>query len=384
MAEVTDRQLNLDKGQAVLFIAASDVDSSLYYACHFLTSDPIAYAEIDGESFLLLNELELGRGRLQASTDHVLSLLPYEKKLREKDGTPNLVDMLKRFFEERGVTNLIVPASFPIAYGDKLRSKGLKVEYREEPFYASRAIKSADEVDAISASQAATVGAMDVAVDMLRRSRVAGDFLELAGKPLTSEDVRMEIQRFLLDKGYLCKQTIVAGADQGCDPHVRGEGPLPANLPIVIDIFPQSMESRYWGDMTRTVVRGKPTKELEGLHADVLEAQEKALAELRHGAEGQEVHQTVVELFKSRGRETGERNGKMQGFIHSTGHGVGLDIHEYPKIGRVKSQLQSGHVVTIEPGLYYFGLGGVRIEDLVVVTDSGRRNLTEYTKEFVV
>jgi Xaa-Pro aminopeptidase len=378
------QDLKLDDGQAVLIIAASDVEASLYYACRFLTSDPVAYVEIDGESFLLLNELELGRGRLQASTDHVLSLLPYEQKLREGGQTPNLVDMLMVFFEERGITSLLVPAAFPIAYGDKLRAKGLRVDFREEPFYSSRAIKNAKEIEAIAASQAATVEAMDIAIDILKRSRISGDFLELSGKQLTSEDVRMEIQRLLLDRGYLCKQTIVAGGDQGCDPHVRGEGPLPANLPIVIDIFPQSMESRYWGDMTRTVLRGTPTKALENLHGDVLESQEQALASLKDGAEGQTVHQTVVEFFKSRGRVTEERDGRMEGFFHSTGHGLGLDIHEYPKIGRVKSRLQSGHVVTVEPGLYYFGLGGVRIEDLVVVTDDGHRNLTDYAKEFVV
>ena len=379
-----EHDLKLDKGQAVLFIAASDVESSLYYACRFLTSDPVAYVEIDGETFLLLNELELGRGRLQAHTDHVLSLLPYEKKLRENGQPPSLVDMLVIFFEERGITSLLVPAGFPIGYGDKLRARGLQVDYREEPFYAARAIKNPEEIEAIAASQAATVEAMDLAIDILRRSRVSGKFLERSGKQLTSEDLRMEIQRFLLDRGQLCKQTIVAGADQGCDPHVRGKGPLPANRPIVIDIFPQSIESRYWGDMTRTVLRGTPTRELEDLHGDVLEAQEQALASLKDGAEGHALHQTVVEIFKSRGRVTGEREGKMEGFFHSTGHGVGLDIHEHPKIGRVKSRLQSGHVVTIEPGLYYFGLGGVRIEDLVVVTDDGHRNLTDYTKEFVV
>ena len=384
MSNVSQRSPELKDGEAILFIAASDVDASLYYASRFLTSDPVAYAELLGESFLLLNELELGRGRLEACADHVLSLLPYEKQLRENGQLPNLVDMLTLFFKEKKVDSLIVPGSFPIAYGDRLRAKGLTVNHRQEPFYPGRAIKTAEEIELVAASQKGAVEAMDLAIDILRSTRVSGDYLERNGSQLHAEDLRKEIHRFLLDRDFICKQTIVAGGDQACDPHVRGHGPLPANVPIVLDIFPQSTISRYWGDMTRTVIRGTPTPEMESLYNDVLEAQGLALDKLRDGADGNEVHTLVVEHFKSRGRKTGERGGKMEGYFHSTGHGVGLDIHEHPKIGRAKSELRAGHVVTIEPGLYYPGLGGVRIEDLVVITDSGHHNLTEYSKEFVL
>ncbi|MCH2365290.1 MAG: M24 family metallopeptidase, partial [Planctomycetes bacterium] len=146
------------------------------------------------------------------------------------------------------------------------------------------------------------------------------------------------------------------------------------------DIFPQSEETRYWGDMTRTVVRGKASDEARKLYQDVFDAQDGAIKQLRDGACGKEIHQGIVELFEARGNKTEERDGSKVGFFHGTGHGVGLDIHENPRLGKVGHELKTGHVITIEPGLYYPGVGGVRIEDLLVVTEDGHHNLTSFPK----
>jgi Xaa-Pro aminopeptidase len=148
----------------------------------------------------------------------------------------------------------------------------------------------------------------------------------------------------------------------------------------VIDIFPRSLQTRYWGDMTRTVVRGTASPAVRKIYRDVQDAEELAISLLRPGAEGMEIHQAVLDHFKSRGYESGEVDGRMQGFIHGTGHGVGLEIHEPPRLSRVKATLKAGNVVTVEPGLYYPGVGAVRIEDLMVIGVAGPRNLNTFPK----
>ena len=178
--------------------------------------------------------------------------------------------------------------------------------------------------------------------------------------------------------------TIVACGDQACDPHNEGSGPLSAGKPIIIDIFPHSNRTGYFADITRTVVKGTPTVEMRDLYNTVLEAQQRALSYIKAGVNGKEVHQQVTDLFEQKNYQTGEIDGRMQGFFHGTGHGVGLEIHEPPRIGKTDNTLIAGHIVTVEPGLYYPGKGAVRIEDLVVVTEDGCKNLTTYPKVFEV
>ncbi|MBI4583570.1 MAG: aminopeptidase P family protein [Planctomycetes bacterium] len=370
--------------EAILFIAATETDANLYYACRFLVSDPIAYLEFQGKRCLLLSELELGRARLEARVDQVISLLPHENQIRATGKIPNVTDMLEIYFKEKKIKRFVVPGNFPIAHADRLREKGFRVSFREDPFFPERALKTEEEIQKIAASQAAAEEALSLAADHLRRSRISGGILELGGEPLTAERLRRVLNQFFFEKGYQAQNTIIAGGDQACDPHVRGSGPLPAHSPIVIDIFPRSNDTRYWGDITRTFLRGKASPEISKQYRDVQRAQELGLSLLRDGADGMALHQAVADFFKTEGWETGEQNGKMQGFIHSTGHGIGLDIHEYPKIGRTQSTLKSGNAVTIEPGLYYFGRGGIRLEDTVVVTQNGHRNLTRFPKELVI
>jgi Xaa-Pro aminopeptidase len=174
----------------------------------------------------------------------------------------------------------------------------------------------------------------------------------------------------------------VAGGDQACDPHDEGSGPLPAHRSIIFDVFPRSAATRYFADMSRTVIRGTASPELKRLYQAVKDAQEEAITRVRPGADGTKIHQGICDRFDAAGYATGLVNGRMQGYFHGTGHGVGLDIHEHPRISRNGSILQEGEVVTVEPGLYYPGLGAVRIEDMVLVTRDGCRNLTNYPKTF--
>jgi Xaa-Pro aminopeptidase len=370
----------VESPKAVLFIAASDQDANLYYATRFSAGDPFIYLELEGERVILTSELELGRARREARVDRIVSTVPYENRLREAGVTPRPTDVLDLFLKEIGVSEIEVPSSMPLGHADRLREKGYRVQPREDPFYPERMVKRPEEVEWIAAAQRVTEEAMALAVRLIAESSIDGAFLRLGSEPLTAERVQREVRRMLLDRGYLAAEIIVAGGDQGCDPHVRGSGPLPSHRTIVIDIFPRSIETRYWGDMTRTVVRGSASPEVRKIYRDVREAAELAISLLRPGAEGMEIHQAVMDHFKSRGYESGELEGRMRGFIHGTGHGVGLEIHEPPRLSKVKATLKAGQVVTVEPGLYYPGVGAVRIEDLVVIGVGGPRNLNTFPK----
>ena len=204
------------------------------------------------------------------------------------------------------------------------------------------------------------------------------------GQILTSQGVRRLIHQSLLADDCTGQHTIVACGEDGCDPHQQGSGPLLAGQPIILDIFPRSEESGYFGDITRTVLKGEASSRQRDLYRAVEEGQQLALERIRAGVDGSDIHRAIEALFTDRGFETGERNGRMQGFFHGTGHGLGLEIHEAPSIGKRRDILQVGQVVTVEPGLYYQGLGGVRIEDVVVGEEEGCRNLTSFPKYFEV
>ena len=178
----------------------------------------------------------------------------------------------------------------------------------------------------------------------------------------------------------MASHTIVAGGNQGCDPHESGHGPLRAGQPIILDIFPRDNSTGYWGDITRTVVRGRASEAVKRLYAVVFRAQELAFRELRDGVNGREIHEGILRLFRENGFATSRRDGRMQGFFHGTGHGLGLEIHEPPRVSAVDAKLRAGHVVTVEPGLYYWGVGGVRLEDVAVIQARGARNLTRFPK----
>jgi Xaa-Pro aminopeptidase len=192
--------------------------------------------------------------------------------------------------------------------------------------------------------------------------------------------VRSAIDISLLEDGCEAAESIVAGGMQAVDPHARGTGPLPANSPIVIDIFPRSKSHRYHADMTRTFLRGEAPQEARELYDAVLAAQEAGIRAIRAGASGEEIHLAVSAVFLDMGYP--ERDGC--GFTHSTGHGVGLDVHEPPSLGEGGEILEASQVVTVEPGLYYPDIGGVRLEDLVVVRSAGCDNLTRFGKDLVL
>jgi len=216
----------------------------------------------------------------------------------------------------------------------------------------------------------------------VRRSRIRRDgYLDLDGTRLTSEILKRIINTTIMARGYVPSHTIVASGNQCVDPHNQGSGPIRANTSIIMDIFPRSQATGYFGDITRTVVRGRASERLKQAYGCVEEGQKIGFRRIRHGANAFDIHQEILNYFGREGFPTGLAGGRMQGFFHGTGHGLGLDIHEAPGINmRNKNPLRAGHVVTVEPGLYYQGLGGVRLEDVVFVTKTGCRNLVHIPK----
>lgn len=368
---------------ATLFIAASELDSNLYYATRFMAPDPFIYLEIKGERVMVMSDLEMDRARTQASVDRVLSYSDIEQKAKKQGiKDPTAVDIVHVVLKESKIRRLSVPANFPIIHAARLQERGYSLKPKRDPFYEQRVVKTAEEVRHIEDAQRATEEAVAAAHAMLRRAEIKDEQLWLDGAVVTSERIKKLVNVKLMERDCIAQHTIVAGGEQACDPHNEGTGPLPAHRSIIFDVFPRSATSRYFADMSRTVIRGKASVELKRLYSVVKDAQEDAIDKIKDGADGMKIHQGICARFEKAGYKTGLVNGRMQGYFHGTGHGVGLDIHEAPRISRTGSLLQEGHVVTVEPGLYYPGLGAVRIEDMVLVTKDGCRNLTNFQKVF--
>jgi Xaa-Pro aminopeptidase len=369
------------KLDGLLFIGDSLCDSDMFYLSHFLTQDRFTLLAQE-KITLLVSSMEKGRAWKEASADEVISTSQYGVMDKLKAfGTPDEAyrQVLVEFLRDRGVRRLGVPFRFPAAIYQHL-CRDFQVTVLDSPVSRWRAVKTLQELDAIRSSQKACEKAMRLAVDLVASSESRGENLFRHGRPLTSEQIRSSIEVALLEEGCEAVDTIVAGGVAAADPHARGTGALPANAPIVIDIFPRSKSSRYFADMTRTVLKGEASLEVKEIYQVVLLAQIVGLEAIRAGISGKEVHSQVVRVFRERGYP--ETEGR--GFTHSTGHGVGLEVHERPSLSEAGDTLEAGNVVTVEPGLYYPEIGGIRLEDLVVVTAKGNENLTNFERKLVL
>ncbi len=366
--------------EAILMIANSEVDSNLYYATKFLAPDPFVFVQADGKKAVVMSDLELDRAKAQARVDEVLSYSAIEERVKAKAAEPKLIDVVDAVLKERGIHALLVPGDFGFRHAEELRRRGYAIKTKAEPFFEERVIKSDEEIAAITQTQRATEAAVSAAVEVIRESTIKKDELHWRDGVLTAEAIKKIINVKLMEMDCIAQHTIVACGTQGCDPHDEGSGPIRPNQSIVMDVFPRSAKTRYFADMTRTVVKGRAPEPLKKLYDTVRRAQEEGIGMVREGAEGQAIHGRITAIFEESGYRTGPKNGRMQGFFHGTGHGVGLDIHEPPRISKAPWKLRAGEVVTVEPGLYYPEIGAVRIEDLVVVTRSGCLNLTHFPK----
>ncbi len=372
------REAELKPTQAILLYAASEGDSNMLYAAGFFVPDPFIFFQHKKRSYLVMSDLEIDRAKKQAKADRVLSLSLYQRKLRKRGKFPaGVIDILDLLFRERGIRSLIVPANFSALLADQLRARGYSVQVKRDPFWPTRETKNNLEVKHITESLRVARLGLEAGIRMLKRTVTKPNgYLYLNATRLTSEMLKTAVNTTIMAQGWLPSHTIISSGNQCVDPHHEGTGPIKANTSIIFDIFPRSQHNGYFGDLSRTVVRGRASDKLKEIYATVQAGQQIGYAQIRDGVNGKDVHQNILNMFAARGFSTGRINGRMQGFFHGTGHGLGLDIHEPPRIAPIDATLRTGHVVTVEPGLYYLGVGGVRLEDVVVVQPKGNRNLT--------
>jgi Xaa-Pro aminopeptidase len=380
------RQRPKTKGKNVLLFASSESDANILYATGFFCPDPFIFIRTArGRRIYVMSDLEIDRTRSQSNAHRVLSLSAYTARAQNRVGrTPHVSEVMAEVLRDLRIRGVVVPQNFPAGIADRLRKLGVGVTPLTDPFFGERLHKSPEEVKHIVRTMRATEAGVEAAVDVLRKSRIRKGWVVFEGRRLTADHLRDVANATIFARGCVPAHTIVAPGRRGCDPHDVGGGPIRAHQPIIIDIFPRSERTGYFGDITRTVVKGRATPEVRRMNDAVAAAQRLGLKLVRPGARVREIHQSILDLFASRGFTTGKRDGRMQGFFHGTGHGLGLDIHEPPRIGLGDGVIEAGMVVTVEPGLYYYPVGGVRIEDTVLVTARGIRNLTRYPKVFEI
>ena len=370
---------------ALMMYAASEHDSNLYYAVKFSVPDPFPYFRVGGKDIILMSDLELGRAKKQAKVQEVLSYTDFYAKTKKRGvEKPQVADVAVTFLKSHGLSQVTVPDNFNVGLADALRQRGIRVASKPDPFFEERVTKSAEEVRLITKSLRHTEGAIRRAEEVLRRSKIVGRKIYHRGTLVTSETLKRVINVSLMENNCVGSHTIVASGDQGCDPHQEGSGPVWAHQSLVVDVFPKSADTFYYADITRTFVKGKASAALKAQYQAVKDGQEKGIRMVAPGVNGRDVHQAITKVMESRGYKTERRDGVMVGFFHGTGHGLGLDVHEAPRVNASDHLLRKGEVVTVEPGLYYPGVGAVRLEDLLVVTDSGHRNLTVYPKKLEI
>ncbi len=377
-----------DEGYDGYLIDADSEDADQRYLSGYDAPDPFLTLYTPDDLWVLVSGLEYGRAKAESKADVVRRYADYDfQAMREEHGRDEARRrMVAAFLAEAGVDAVAAPKRFPLETADGLREREVTVDPDEEDTITTiRATKSDTEIDHVRAAQRANETALAAAEDLLAAADVEGGQLRYEDEPLTAERVKEEIEVTLLREGCALEETIVAGGRQGADPHERGHGPLPADEPIVIDVFPRDKETKYHADMTRTFVVGEASEEVRHRHDLTVEAMEAAIEAVEPGTTGGAVHDTVCDVYEAAGYETLRSNPEADtGFIHSTGHGVGLDVHELPPVAPGGGELEPGNVITIEPGLYDPDVGGMRVEDLVVVTEDGCENLTGYHTDLVV
>ena len=364
-----------------ILMATGLEENDVRYATGLVATDPFGLLVEDSRLHLLVSALEAARAR--KSCPSAILHTPAELFADAVPRRRRLSDQLLALVKKLGFRTVQVGPYFPFGLARALERGGVKVGLADGPAFPQRAVKSPREIAGIAKSQRAAVAALRAAVRAIRDSTISpSGLLKRGGKVLTSEFLKDLIERELLVHGCTADGTIVAVGPQGARPHDVGSGPLRAGAPIVIDIFPRDKQTGYWGDITRTVVRGRASEPIRNMHRAVLAAQKLALSMVRPGVESRAVQRAVEDFFRKAGFETKlSPPGKECGFIHSVGHGVGLDVHESPGLRNEPGRLSVGNVVTVEPGLYYPGLGGIRIEDTVVVTRTGHKILASFPKK---
>jgi len=369
----------------VKLLIASTEDATMRYAAGVRMTDPFILLD-NKKRTLLVSSLEYGRVKKELAGKKGYAVICYDKlydkvrKERKKQGRKRcsaLALVAATYLKRQRIRKVLMPPKTAAIVVDTLREQ--KITVRLEPLYPERAIKRPDELQKILLVRDATEAAMRRCFTILKSSRKKGTIFTYEGKKVTAEFLRIEARKVLLEHGCEAPELIISHGTQTAYPHEEGSGAIREGEPVLLDFFPRSMTTGYWFDMTRTVCIGTPSPELRKMYAAVKEAQDAGLRLVKPGLKCSAIHAAVEKVFVRHGLKTTE----SEGFIHSTGHGLGLEIHEQPSIGKRSADvLRAGMVITIEPGLYYKKAGGVRLEDTVLVTTTGYKNLTRLPRVF--
>ncbi len=368
------------------------LNSTFYWRLRFSVGDPAALIELPdngagGQSILILRDIEMERARKHARVDRVGCPAEYapEKGLsgdRETATAQSVAEYLKR----HSIARVIADRTLPLIYADEIQKAGIAVQCDSQWGVAGRRSKDEQEIGWLREAQQMTEDAMRMACRMIALATAAGDgVLQVDGQPLTAERVRAAVDVWLLERGYVNPSSIIACGSQAAGCHNLGSGPLYTEQPIIIDIFPRNRVTLYNGDCTRTVVHGRIPDAVQKMRAAVADAKARGIAACRAGVTGQAVHEATTLGITSHGYSLGlpgaDDPDEYCAMTHGTGHGVGLDVHESPLLDKGGPELVAGDAVTVEPGVYCRSIGGVRLEDLVIVTDEGCENLNRLPEE---
>ncbi len=374
------KNIPLLKSPPPLLYADTHSSADMLYFGRVEVHDPFIAFGAKDRKFTVQSALEFGRVKKTGDFDTVLLLeecrARAQARYKGKAGPAEIIATLAR---EHGIRRFRVADDFPAHLYLKLTKLGLKLKLAGGLLFPEREIKSAREAECIREGNRLCSVGFTVAEHILRAARIKGRTLVHRGQVLTSDRLRFALETAIHQQGGNPQHTIVAGGDQACDPHERGSGPLRPHELIIIDIFPRVVKTGYFGDMTRTYLKGRPREVQRRMVATVRDAQQRALKAIRAGIDGRLVHRAVTDCFEAAGYET--RHGKKGsvGFIHGTGHGLGLAVHDPGRISSaVAGSLKLGAVLTVEPGLYYPGLGGCRWEDVVQVTKGPAKMLSRH------
>ncbi len=381
-ATALDVKMDELKLDAYIQYGPSEHDANLYYLTSFLAGDPFLFVRAAGQSTIVVSSMERDRAARSATVDQVHTREAYLGDVSIPDRNRAATELIASVLRVKEAKRVGVDPTFPLVLADMLRTSGYELRPLPGAVDRLRAVKSARELGEIETVQRACEQALENAMFVLKRSTAVNQELHFKGSVLTSERLKALLGCSLIERACTASDTIVSSGTDTALPHLSGSGPISPDAPIVFDIFPQSITSKYNADMSRTVVHGQPSQDLVEMYDAVLDAQEVAFSMLNPDVTGAEVHAAVVECFEEQGFKTDFAKGR--GFIHSTGHGLGLEVHELPYVGKTGGSLQPGNVITIEPGLYYPNVGGVRLEDVAVITEHGYINITRFEKKLVI
>ena len=369
----------------ILIYAIPEKDSDALYYSKFWAMDAVLMFSKNKKKIAVLHPLEFGRAKEEGDFDEVLNLSILREKAKTKFGSGSNAEVIALLAEKYKISSFSVPSSFPSHLFKELEKYKISLKIKKAPFFSERKIKEKKEIELIRSGNQASEKGLQKVKEILQATKVNKQgFLLFEDEVLNSEYLHREIRKTTAHYGASLCDPIVAGGKQGANPHCIGSGALRANELIIVDIFPRMANSGYHGDLTRTFLRGTASKNQIKLMKTLKKAHGRALDNLCCGVSGKKIDKIIRDSFEEDGFLTGEKEGKHFGCFCGIGHGLGLDVHEQPFLGKDSENLKAGMVITIEPGLYYPEADSARIEDVVLITETGWQALNNFSYEWQI